>query len=73
MLLATALLIIGLLLVVYSADRLVFAASLLCRSLGVPPLLIGITVSVSAPPCPKSSSPSPPRCMAKPVSLSARR
>ncbi|ELY5854664.1 calcium/sodium antiporter [Cronobacter malonaticus] len=44
MLLATALLIIGLLLVVYSADRLVFAASLLCRSLGVPPLLIGITV-----------------------------
>ena len=31
MLLATALLIIGLLLVVYSADRLVFAASILCR------------------------------------------
>lgn len=44
MLLATALLIIGLLLVVYSADRLVFAASILCRSLGVPPLLIGMTV-----------------------------
>lgn len=44
MLLATALLIIGLLLVVYSADRLVFAASLLCRSLGVPPLIIGMTV-----------------------------
>lgn len=37
MLLATALLIIGLLLVVYSADRLVFSASILCRLLGVPP------------------------------------
>ena len=36
MLLATALLIIGLLLVVYSADRLVFAASILCRLTGVP-------------------------------------
>lgn len=44
MLLATSLLIIGLLLVVYSADRLVFAASLLCRRLGVPPLIIGMTV-----------------------------
>lgn len=44
MLLATALLIIGLLLVVYSADRLVFAASILCRSLGIPPLIIGLTV-----------------------------
>ncbi|MDR9889662.1 calcium/sodium antiporter [Pseudenterobacter timonensis] len=44
MLLATALLIIGLLLVVYSADRLVFAASILCRLLGIPPLLIGMTV-----------------------------
>lgn len=44
MLLATALLIIGLLLVVYSADRLVFAASILCRTLGVPPLIIGMTV-----------------------------
>mgnify|MGYP004713433067 FL=1 len=44
MLLATALLIIGLLLVVYSADRLVFAASILCRNLGIPPLLIGMTV-----------------------------
>lgn len=44
MLLATALLIIGLLLVVYSADRLVFAASILCRSLGIPPLIIGMTV-----------------------------
>lgn len=44
MLLATALLIIGLLLVVYSADRLVYAASILCRSLGIPPLIIGMTV-----------------------------
>ena len=44
MLLATALLIIGLLLVVYCADRLVFAASILCRALGVPPLIIGMTV-----------------------------
>lgn len=37
MLLATALLIIGLLLVVYSADRLVYAASILCRMLGSAP------------------------------------
>lgn len=44
MLLAMALLIIGLLLVVYSADRLVFAASILCRSIGIPPLIIGMTV-----------------------------
>lgn len=44
MLLATALLIIGLLLVVYSADRLVFAASILCRTMGIPPLIIGMTV-----------------------------
>ncbi|URN98821.1 calcium/sodium antiporter [Leclercia adecarboxylata] len=44
MLLATALLIIGLLLVVYSADRLVFSASILCRLLGIPPLIIGMTV-----------------------------
>lgn len=36
MLLATALLIIGLLLVVYSADRLVYAASILCRMIGIP-------------------------------------
>jgi cation:H+ antiporter len=44
MLLATALLIIGLLLVVYSADRLVFAASMLCRSMNIPPLIVGMTV-----------------------------
>ncbi len=29
---------------VYSADRLVFAASILCRSVGIPPLIIGMTV-----------------------------
>ncbi|MFP1462208.1 hypothetical protein ACLB1E_09950 [Escherichia coli] len=44
MLLATALLIVGLLLVVYSADRLVFAASILCRTFGIPPLIMGMTV-----------------------------
>ncbi|MDA3132094.1 calcium/sodium antiporter [Atlantibacter subterraneus] len=44
MLLATMLLIIGLFLVVYSADRLVFAASLLCRSINIPPLIVGMTV-----------------------------
>jgi len=44
MLLAIALLIIGLLLVVYSADRLVFSASILCRLFGIPPLIIGMTV-----------------------------
>ena len=44
MLLATALFIIGLLLVVYSADRLVYSASILCRAVGIPPLIIGLTV-----------------------------
>ncbi|WP_075182979.1 calcium/sodium antiporter [Pantoea sp. 1.19] len=44
MLLATALLIIGFLLLVYGADRLVFSAALLSRRLGLPPLLIGLTV-----------------------------
>ncbi len=44
MLLAMALLIIGLLLVAYGADRLVFAASILCRTFGIPPLIIGMTV-----------------------------
>lgn len=44
MLLASSLLIIGLFLVVYGADRLVFAASMLCRSMGLSPLLIGMTV-----------------------------
>lgn len=44
MLLATALLVIGLVLLVYGADRLVFSAAILCRSLGIPPLIIGMTV-----------------------------
>jgi len=44
MLLAMALLIIGLLLVVYGADRLVFSSAILCRSIGIPPLIIGMTV-----------------------------
>lgn len=44
MFLATALLVIGLLLVVYGADRLVFAASIFCKNIGVPPLIIGMTV-----------------------------
>ncbi|MFO6295846.1 sodium:calcium antiporter, partial [Pseudomonas aeruginosa] len=39
-----ALLIIALLHVVYSSDRLVYAASILCRMLGIPPLIIGMTV-----------------------------
>ena len=51
MLLATALLIVGLLLVVYSADRLVFAASILCRTFGIPPLIIGMTVGSIAGYC----------------------
>ena len=44
MLVATALLIIGLVLLVYGADRLVFSAAILCRSVGIPPLIIGMTV-----------------------------
>ncbi|QHM73671.1 calcium/sodium antiporter [Mixta intestinalis] len=44
MLLATALLVIGLVLLVYGADRLVFSAAILCRSLGVPPIIIGMTI-----------------------------
>ena len=44
MLLATALLIIGLLLVVYSADRLVYAASILCRMLGMTVVSIGTSL-----------------------------
>ncbi|MCK8387224.1 calcium/sodium antiporter, partial [Erwinia amylovora] len=44
MLVATALLIIGLVVLVYGADRLVFSAAILCRSLGIPPLIIGMTV-----------------------------
>ena len=44
MLLAAALLVIGLVLLVYGADRLVFSAAILCRSLGIPPLIIGMTI-----------------------------
>ena len=44
MFVATALLFIGLLLLVYGADRLVFSAAILSRSFGIPPLIIGMTV-----------------------------
>lgn len=44
MLFAMVLLVIGLLLVVYGADRLVFSAAILCRSIGFSPLIIGMTV-----------------------------
>lgn len=44
MLLAIVLLVIGLILLAYGADRLVFSATILCRSLGIPPLVIGMTV-----------------------------
>jgi cation:H+ antiporter len=44
MFVATALLIVGLLLLAYGADRLVFSAAILCRSFGIPPLIIGMTV-----------------------------
>lgn len=44
MLVATALFIIGLVLLVYGADRLVFSSAILCRALGIPPLIIGMTV-----------------------------
>lgn len=44
MFVASALLIIGLILLAYGADRLVFSASILCRAFGIPPLIIGMTV-----------------------------
>lgn len=44
MLVAIALLVIGLVLLVYGADRLVFSAAILSRALGIPPLIIGMTV-----------------------------
>lgn len=44
MLVAIALLIVGLILLVYGADRLVFSAAILSRSFGIPPLIIGVTV-----------------------------
>ncbi|AEF47560.1 Na+/Ca+ antiporter, CaCA family [Serratia sp. AS12] len=44
MFLAIALLIVGLFLLVYGADRLVYGAAVISRSLGVPPLIIGMTI-----------------------------
>lgn len=44
MLLATILLIVGLLLLSYAADRLVYGAAVLSRSMGVPPLVTGMTI-----------------------------
>ncbi|MCL6413820.1 calcium/sodium antiporter, partial [Pantoea agglomerans] len=41
MLFATLLLFVGLLLLVYGADRLVYGAAVLARSLGLPPFVIG--------------------------------
>ena len=41
---ATSLLVVGLILLVYGADRLVYSAAVLSRSLGVAPWLIGCTV-----------------------------
>ncbi|WP_413736860.1 calcium/sodium antiporter [Sodalis sp. RH21] len=41
---ATSLLVIGLILLVYGADRLVYSAAVISRSLGVAPWLIGCTV-----------------------------
>lgn len=44
MLLAIALMIVGLFLLVYAADRLVYGASVLASSVGIPPLIIGMTI-----------------------------
>ncbi|MBF6639388.1 calcium/sodium antiporter [Rouxiella silvae] len=44
MLLAIVLMIVGLFLLVYAADRLVYGASVLASSIGIPPLIIGMTV-----------------------------
>jgi cation:H+ antiporter len=44
MLLASAAIVFGLALLVWSADRFVIGAAALARNLGVPPLLIGLTV-----------------------------
>lgn len=44
MFVASILLIVGFLLLAYGADRLVFSTAILCRSLGIPPLIIGMTV-----------------------------
>ncbi|MHC5176041.1 calcium/sodium antiporter [Serratia rhizosphaerae] len=44
MFLAIALFIVGLFLLVYGADRLVYGAAVISRSLGMPPLIIGMTI-----------------------------
>ena len=44
MFLAITLFIVGLCLLVYGADRLVYGAAVISRSLGVPPLIIGMTI-----------------------------
>lgn len=44
MLLASVLMIVGLFLLVYAADRLVYGASVLASSVGIPPLVIGMTI-----------------------------
>ncbi|MDW6002871.1 calcium/sodium antiporter [Vibrio mangrovi] len=44
MLTAVALLIVGLILLVWSADRLVFGAAALARNVGISPLVIGMTI-----------------------------
>lgn len=44
MLEAVALLIVGLILLVWSADRLVFGAAALARNFGISPLIIGMTI-----------------------------
>ncbi len=44
MLAAIALLILGLVLLVWSADKLVFGSAAIARNFGVPPLIIGMTI-----------------------------
>ncbi len=44
MLVATALLIIGLALLVYSSDRLIYGAAVLARAFAIPPFVIGMTI-----------------------------
>lgn len=44
MLLATMLLIVGLVLLVYGADRLVYGAAAMARSFGISPMVTGITI-----------------------------
>jgi cation:H+ antiporter len=53
MLLAAAAIVIGLFILVWGADRFVLGAASLARSLGVPPLLIGLTVVGFGPSTPE--------------------